>query len=167
MRPYVARCATIKDVARRDSWVREVLRVANDPLTDPEIRSRLRAAIRGQLRDLMPVPLPAAQVSVMNGRVAVRSELPLPITVSGQHAWDYAKRMIAVALSPRGRRLHVCDHCEKVFEGKGAFKRTRFCSEKHRRAWDRAHRDPKEQAAYMRQYRRRKKLERSRRRRKV
>jgi hypothetical protein len=169
-------------------WVAEVLRVANGRETDPDIRDRLRLALRQVVdgrhvpEDTVPLALPGMQVAIRHGRVFIEADRPpvpiteqaarrglksmliadepLPITVAGQHAGRYGLLLLAVARAcaalPVGRRLRHCDldSCGLFFLARGDHRRKRsFCCEDDRRKFDREHRDRKQQAAYMRDYR--------------
>ena len=131
--------------------------------------------------------LPAPSYSVdERGRVVLRAEAPpvLEGSASGKKRFltrkSDAERIAEPAMENElkchavicalgndrlAQKLFRCAHCNRFFLARAAHRRTHnFCRPEHRRAYDKAHRDPNAMAAYMRGYR---KKEKERERRKV
>ena len=67
---------------------------------------------------------------------------------------EWARPQIARLRRRYERLVRTCDQCGEMFLANGNHRRDHaFCSEEHRRAFDQANRDPKQAAAYMRQWR--------------
>jgi hypothetical protein len=110
--------------------------------------------------------LPRVGVTIMNGVRTVTSEGPPPavkVPIPKKQAlapewYEDALCGVAAALLVHsiGARLRRCDwkDCRAFFMARSTHRREHsFCHEKHRRAYDVAHRDPARTAANMRRYR--------------
>jgi hypothetical protein len=155
-----------------DYWLEIILKIVNqgEPgAVSERLRRLLERLIKDKnklpLRNQFAWPLPPLSVGVHGNRLLLQSDLEPsdeaeyfdPDSFSRmaiKHGNEFEGVIYALSADPLGERIRRCDQCGDFFVARRNHRRKRhFCSEEHRRAFDHAHREPKEQAEYMRQYR--------------
>jgi hypothetical protein len=156
-----------------DYWLEIILTIVNQG--EPRaVSERLRSLLEQLIKDKNKLPLrhqfawslPPLLISVTRGNrlrlqanldPSSQAELEDPDWFSWmatKHRHEFEGVIYALSADPLGERIRRCDHCRVFFVARRNHSRPHhFCSEQHRRAFDHAHRDPKQQAEYMRQYR--------------
>jgi hypothetical protein len=156
------------------SWLKTILEIVNERTEPNPVTARLGTRLQQLIEDTLPLrrhfqrPLPPVFVSLRGRSLGLLTDLGPSDDVeveeinkqgylrwiATQHRDELEGAIYALSADPLGARVRRCDHCHSFFIVRRNHRRKRhFCRPEHRRAFDHSHRDPKKQAAYMRDYR--------------